>query len=44
MAFVIFNIQEMKFTFEAHGSIIKPEKGRYYEYHISERRKGRTDF
>ena len=40
----ILNIQEMKFTFDLHGFIIKFEKGRCYEYHISKRRKGRTDF
>mgnify|MGYP007042012209 CR=1 FL=1 len=44
MAFVIFNIQEMKFTFYFHGSIIDPKRGLHYEYHISKRRKSRADF
>ena len=44
MAFVIFNIQEMKFTFYNDAFIIGHKRRLYYEHNISKRRKSGTDF
>ena len=40
---IIFNIEEMKFTFPPHAPIIRHKRGLCYEHNISKRRKSRAD-